>query len=154
MTMHPHGSGCACSTKSKWRPVGGQTMMVSQSSFDAVGLRWPSDPGAGPPLGGRFRCHRGAERNDMTLAIQTQYRPATTTRESSIAATSGGRKARIPYPHALTGGACHLAAVHEWCDRHGFGPWVLVGAAPAPTDAYGWVFLIAPFPAPMEGGAS
>lgn len=91
----------------------------------------------------------------MTTAIQTSYRPPTNTRGSAITATSGGRKARIPYPHELTGGACHLASVAEWCDRHGFGPWVLVGAAPAPTDSYGWVFIIspAPAPAPTEGGA-
>ena len=43
-------------------------------------------------------------------AIETKYLPATNTRGSRIKATCERGSITIPYPHELSGDACHIAA--------------------------------------------
>lgn len=51
-------------------------------------------------------------------AILTRYHGATNTRGSRISATAeGGHRISIPYPHELSGEACHAAAATELCRK-------------------------------------
>ena len=45
------------------------------------------------------------------LTITTKYHGPTNTRGARISATNGAVKAAVPYPHQLSGAACHAEAV-------------------------------------------
>ncbi len=54
------------------------------------------------------------------LTITTKYHGPTNTRGARISAQAGDLKVTIPYPHELSGAACHAEAVKALIAKHAF----------------------------------
>lgn len=72
-------------------------------------------------------------------AIRTKYHGATNFKGSRITATSAsGIKVTIPYPHELSGQACHQKAADALCDKLNWPKDRLIGGGL--SDGYVFVF--------------
>lgn len=73
-------------------------------------------------------------------AIETRYLGPTNTRGSRIIATDGdGNRITIPYPHQLSGEACHRAAAEALCAKMRWTGRLIGGAT-----LRGYVFVFEP----------
>ncbi len=70
------------------------------------------------------------------IAIETKYLGATNTRGSRIKASGNGNTITIPYPHELSGAACHAKAAVALCKKMDWSGKLISGA----TDK-GYVFV-------------
>ncbi len=76
------------------------------------------------------------------FAIQTRYHGPTETQGSRITATARGMKITVPYDHALSGTAVHLAAARALLREHGL-PEDAVNPEPYDgTVQSGWIFTV------------
>lgn len=72
-------------------------------------------------------------------AIVTKYHGPTDTRGSRIVATdSDGNRASIPYPHELSGEACHKKAADALCAKMGWSGELIGGGL---KNGYVFVFV-------------
>ena len=73
-------------------------------------------------------------------AIRTRYKGPTDCRGACILATDDdGNRATVPYPHALSGAACHAVAARALVEKMGWGPCRMI--AGALHDGYAFVFV-------------
>lgn len=73
-------------------------------------------------------------------AILTKYHGPTNTRGSRITAFDGDASASIPYPHELSGEACHRAAANALCEKMGYDSTLLISG----EMDHGYAFVFAP----------
>jgi hypothetical protein len=75
-------------------------------------------------------------------AIVTKFLPCTDTKGSRIKASAEGVKSvTIPYPHELSGEACHEAAALALCEKYGWNFPLVGGGLP---DGTGFAFCFLP----------
>jgi hypothetical protein len=73
-------------------------------------------------------------------AIQTRYHGPSNTRGSRISAKADAGRISIPYPHELSGEACHRAAAEALCKKLGWDDAEKLVGGQLPNGDYAFVF--------------
>jgi hypothetical protein len=73
-------------------------------------------------------------------AIQTRYHGPSNTRGSRISAKADAGRISIPYPHELSGEACHRAAAEALCKKLGWDGVETLAGGQLPSGDYAFVF--------------